>query len=173
MPEILPPSPSTAEYYRPMEVWVVQPPRHRYWLHGLLLLLTIFTTLVVGARMQYNFDHNLPAFYIGDDALSIFPLMWAFHAANLMLGIPFSFTLMLILLAHEMGHYLTCRYYGIDATLPYFIPFPSVVGTMGAFIRIKSPFQNRAELLECVRQRCSYRKTKRIMLPFHSEPHSF
>ena len=55
---------------------------------------------------------------------------------------------MTILLAHEMGHYLTCRYYGIQATLPYFIPAPTLVGTMGAFIRIKSPIQHRAALLE-------------------------
>ena len=131
-----------------MEVWVVQPPRHRYWLHGLLLLLTIFTTLVVGARMQYNFDHNLPAFYIGEDALSIFPLIWAFHAANLMLGIPFSFTLMLILLAHEMGHYLYCRRYGVAATLPFFIPFPTLIGTLGAFIRIRAPIRSRTALFD-------------------------
>jgi membrane-associated protease RseP (regulator of RpoE activity) len=47
-----------------------------------------------------------------------------------------------------MGHYLTCRYYGIDATLPYFIPAPTLVGTMGAFIKIKAPIQHRAALLE-------------------------
>src|SRR5438128_9013429 len=63
-------------------------------------------------------------------------------------GLPFSFAIMSILLGHEMGHYLTCRYYGIDATLPYFIPAPTPVGTMGAFIRIKSPIQHRAALLE-------------------------
>jgi len=63
-------------------------------------------------------------------------------------GLPFSFAIMSILLGHEMGHYLTCRYYGIDATLPYFIPAPTLVGTMGAFIRIKSPIQHRAALLE-------------------------
>jgi membrane-associated protease RseP (regulator of RpoE activity) len=63
-------------------------------------------------------------------------------------GLPFSLAIMTILLAHEMGHYLTCRYYGIQATLPYFIPAPTLVGTMGAFIRIKSPIQHRAALLE-------------------------
>jgi membrane-associated protease RseP (regulator of RpoE activity) len=63
-------------------------------------------------------------------------------------GLPFSLAIMTILLGHEMGHYLTCRYYGIDATLPYFIPAPTLVGTMGAFIRIKSPIQHRAALLE-------------------------
>src|ERR1051326_1443044 len=63
-------------------------------------------------------------------------------------GLPFSLAIMTILLSHEMGHSLTCRYYGIDATLPYFIPAPTLVGTMGAFIRIKSPIQHRAALLE-------------------------
>jgi membrane-associated protease RseP (regulator of RpoE activity) len=55
---------------------------------------------------------------------------------------------MIILSAHEMGHYLTCRYYGISATLPYFIPAPTIVGTMGAFIRIRSPIQHRSALLD-------------------------
>ncbi len=55
---------------------------------------------------------------------------------------------MAILLAHEMGHYLTCRYYGISASLPYFIPAPTIVGTMGAFIRIRSPIHHRAALLD-------------------------
>ena len=55
---------------------------------------------------------------------------------------------MSILFAHEMGHYLTCRYYGIDASLPYFIPFPNPVGTMGAFIKIRAPIQDRGSLLE-------------------------
>jgi membrane-associated protease RseP (regulator of RpoE activity) len=67
---------------------------------------------------------------------------------SLISGLPFSLAIMTILLAHEMGHYLTCRYYGIQATLPYFIPAPTLVGTMGAFIRIKSPIQHRAALLE-------------------------
>jgi membrane-associated protease RseP (regulator of RpoE activity) len=59
-------------------------------------------------------------------------------------------SLMSILLAHEMGHYLACRYYRVDATLPFFIPFPllSLVGTLGAFIRIKSPFPGRKALFD-------------------------
>src|SRR5438105_7126528 len=63
-------------------------------------------------------------------------------------GLPLHMAIMTLLLAHEMRHYLTCRYYGIEATLPYFIPAPTLVGTMGAFIRIKSPIQHRAALLE-------------------------
>lgn len=53
-----------------------------------------------------------------------------------------------IMLAHEFGHYFACLYYGIDATLPFFIPFPSLVGTLGAFIRIKSPFPHRRALFD-------------------------
>src|SRR5262249_57702874 len=63
-------------------------------------------------------------------------------------GFAFSWAIMTILLGQEMGHYLTCRYYGIQATLPFFIPAPTLVGTLGAFIRIKSPIQHRAALLE-------------------------
>jgi membrane-associated protease RseP (regulator of RpoE activity) len=62
--------------------------------------------------------------------------------------LPFCIAIMSILFSHEMGHYLTCRYYGIDASLPYFIPFPNPVGTMGAFIKIRSPIPDRASLLE-------------------------
>src|SRR5262249_54740285 len=57
--------------------------------------------------------------------------------------------LIAILLSHEMGHYLACRYYRVDATLPHFIPFPfSIVGTLGAFIRIRSPFPQRRALFD-------------------------
>jgi membrane-associated protease RseP (regulator of RpoE activity) len=136
------------ETYAGREVWVVQPRKTRYWLHVLLLLVAIFTTLVVGARMQYNFQRNLPALYTGYGSLSIFPLPWALHRSNLVLGIPFSFSLLLILLSHEMGHYLFCRYYGVAATLPFFIPFPTLIGTLGAFIRIRSPIRSRNALFD-------------------------
>jgi len=149
MPEIIPPGSSTTEYYRPVPVYVVERPNPRYWLHGLLLLGTIFTTLVVGARMQYNFAHNLPAFYTTDEDLgAIFPLNWALQPGHLVLGVPFCCTLILFFLAHEMGHYLTCRYYGVRATLPFFIPFPSFFGTMGAVILIRSPMRSRTALFD-------------------------
>ena len=65
-------------------------------------------------------------------------------------GLPLTVALMSILLAHEMGHYLACVYYGIDATLPFFLPLPFVtlVGTLGAFIRVRSPFPNRRALFD-------------------------
>ncbi|MFZ3340919.1 MAG: site-2 protease family protein, partial [Terriglobales bacterium] len=84
-----------------------------------------------------------------DDTISLFPVIWAFQpVSNLLLGLPFSLTLMFILFSHEMGHYLYCRYYRVYATPPFFVPFPSLIGTMGAFIRIKSPIPSRAALFD-------------------------
>jgi membrane-associated protease RseP (regulator of RpoE activity) len=62
----------------------------------------------------------------------------------------YSFGVLAILGAHEMGHYLACRYYRVDATLPYFIPAPPIVlsGTLGAVIRIREPFPNRKALFD-------------------------
>jgi len=150
MSEIIPPVPSsTSEFYRPVEIVYVPRPKQRYWLHALLLLATIFTTLVVGARMEYNFQNDQPAFSLNDDDVPFFPVRWTFaEPSRLLLGLPFASTLMLILLAHEMGHYLCCRYYGVNATLPFFIPFPNLFGTMGAFIRIRSPIRSRTALFD-------------------------
>lgn len=149
MPDPIIPLSSTTECYSPVEVFVVRPPKPRYWLHALLLVATIFTTLVVGARMQFNFKHNLPALTAGDEYIPFFPVEWVFsHPSRILLGIPFSLTLLLILLAHEMGHYLYCRYYRVHATLPFFIPAPTLIGTLGAVIRIKSPIRSRASLFD-------------------------
>jgi membrane-associated protease RseP (regulator of RpoE activity) len=124
-------------------------PRQRYWLHAVLLLATCFTTLVTGARMQFNFAHGQPVFSLDDSAAPLFPASWAFsHPVRLLLGIPFAGTLMLILLAHEMGHYLYCKHYGVWATLPFFIPAPTLIGTLGAFIRIRSPIRSRTALFD-------------------------
>jgi membrane-associated protease RseP (regulator of RpoE activity) len=140
---------STVEYYHALPRPVGPPPRERYWLHGLLLLATCFTTLVVGARMEFNFLHNLSPFAAGDDWLYFFPLKWVLaQPSRLLLGIPFSATLLVILLAHEMGHYLFCRYYGVRATPPFFIPAPTLIGTLGAVIRIKAPIRSRAALFD-------------------------
>jgi membrane-associated protease RseP (regulator of RpoE activity) len=143
------------EVYVPSEIYApdaphvdyYERPRPRYWLHILLLLLTFFTTTVVGAHIEWNFLHGWPAFAMYDNA-DFFPVIWALRGGHLLLGIPFSLTLMLILLAHEMGHYLYCVKYRVSATLPYFIPFPTLFGTMGAFIRIQSPLRLRNILFD-------------------------
>jgi len=81
--------------------------------------------------------------------LRMFPIGWALeHPSRLLAGIPFAGTLMLILLAHELGHYLYCVRYGVNATLPFFIPAPTLIGTLGAFIRIKSPIRSRSALFD-------------------------
>ena len=128
------------------EVYVITPPRRHYWLYALFFLLTVFTTLVMGARLQYNFMNNLPPFRFDED---LFPIRWALSdPRNLLLGIPFSVTLLAILSAHEMGHYLYCLRYRVYATLPFFIPAPTLIGTFGAFIRIKSPIPTRRALFD-------------------------
>ena len=137
--EVLDPSPQH-------QVHVVYPVRRRYWVHALLFLATIFSTLIVGARFQYNFVSSAPQFSADDDFL---PIMWTLQQpSRLLLGIPFSASLMCILLAHEMGHFVYARRHRVYATLPFFLPAPTVIGTFGAFIRIRSPIPNRTALMD-------------------------
>jgi membrane-associated protease RseP (regulator of RpoE activity) len=139
--------PNTVETEHAQQVWVITPPRQRLWLHIGLLLTTFLTTTLVGSHLQSNFVNHQPVFAIDDD-LHLFLGSVLNQPAQLLRGLPFSLTLMFILLAHEMGHYLYARHYRVYATLPYFIPFPSLIGTMGAFIRIKSPIPTRDALFD-------------------------
>lgn len=104
--------------------------------------MTFGTTTLLGAFYALNYR---PA--LGSPRLA--PSVVLFH---LLAGaLTYSIPLMSILLAHEMGHYLACRRYGIDASPPYFIPFPpflSISGTLGAFIRIREPFHDRRQLFD-------------------------
>ena len=99
----------------------------------------------MGARLAANFASNVPSFQ--DDGLSALGRM-AQHPLELINGLPFSLTLLVILMAHEMGHYIACQYYGIDASLPYFLPAPTWLGTFGAFIRIRSPIFSKKALFD-------------------------
>ncbi|MBZ0113544.1 MAG: site-2 protease family protein [Thermoanaerobaculia bacterium] len=63
-------------------------------------------------------------------------------------GLSYSIPLLLILLCHELGHYVACRYYRLRVTPPYFLPFPLALGTLGAFIRIRSPVRNKRQLFD-------------------------
>lgn len=125
---------------------VVSRPDQRLWLHLLLFGLTALTTLAVGAHLDFSYVHNQPAFDL-EHSFNPFAGLWG-HPERLLNGIPFALTLLGILLAHEMGHYFTCRYYGIAASYPYFIPAPTIIGTMGAFIRIKAPIVSRRALFD-------------------------
>ena len=120
--------------------------RERYWLYALLFLATFLSTLLVGAQLENNFRSRLPLFSLDQ---SLFPVSWiAAQPSRLLLGLPFALTLMTILLAHELGHYIACRRYGVDASLPYFIPAPTLIGTLGAFIRIRSRIPSRNALFD-------------------------
>lgn len=118
----------------------------RLWLHALLLVLTLFTTTIVGAQLATNFDQNLPAFQF-DEEFDFFFTLWK-SPQLLLAGLPFSVTLLSILLAHEFGHYFTCGFHSIDASLPYFLPAPTLIGTFGAFIRIRAPIFSRRDLFD-------------------------
>ncbi len=120
--------------------------RRRYWLNLLLLLLTLVTTTVMGARLAQNFRFNRPAFEMERDFGALASL-WS-DPPLLVQGLPFSLTLLTILLAHELGHFVACAYYRVDATLPYFLPAPTLIGTMGAFIRIRSPIYSKRMLFD-------------------------
>jgi membrane-associated protease RseP (regulator of RpoE activity) len=109
------------------------------------LLLTLVTTTVVGAGLAQSFAANKPFDFEQDLA----GYQRALHdAAFLFSGLPFSLTLLGILLAHEFGHFLAARYYDVDATLPFFIPAPTLIGTFGAFIRLRSPILTKRILFD-------------------------
>lgn len=111
-----------------------------------LLVVTLITTTVIGARLQFDFARGLPAYYTNND---LWPFGWVWrHPAEFWTGFGFSLALMAILLAHELGHFLACRYYRLDSTLPLFLPAPTLIGTFGAFIKIKAPFHERREVFD-------------------------
>lgn len=125
-------------------VWAARR-RPRWWLHGFLFASTLVTTTAVGGTLAYNFRHDLPAIDL-DRSLASFG-HW--RDLNFWLdGLPFSLTLLSILLAHELGHYFACLYYRLDASPPYFLPSPTLIGTFGAFIRIRSPIYSRRVLFD-------------------------
>jgi len=111
----------------------------------LLFLLTLISTLAVGAQFASAYvSGQTPDL---DEFFSTYATLLA-HPQLLLAGVPFAFTLIGILLAHELGHYFACRYYKISASYPYFIPAPTLIGTLGAFIRIRSAIYNRKALFD-------------------------
>lgn len=117
----------------------------RWAIHWTLLGFTLLTTTIVGVVLAQSFQNNRALDF--DQYLNVLTTLQA-HPMLLLDGLAFSITLMTILLAHELGHYFACRYYGIDASLPYFLPFPSPIGTLGAFIRIRSPIYTKQALFD-------------------------
>jgi len=143
---------------------VARPTARQWTLHVALLLITLCTTTICGIMMAGpDFEGPGSPAGVGGFAGSLFflPLHYlqavvelvsfAFaHPYYLKQGLIFSGSLLAILASHESGHYLFCRYYGVDATLPFFIPQPPLLipGTFGAFIRMKSPVPSRRALFD-------------------------
>jgi membrane-associated protease RseP (regulator of RpoE activity) len=109
------------------------------WLHILLLVLTIASTTLVGAGHYASFLDDFSG-----GRIPAIPF-----AALLVRGLWYSGTILAILGCHELGHYFACRYYDVDASLPFFIPVPFLLtGTMGAFIRIREPIPQKHMLFD-------------------------
>ena len=119
-----------------------RPSRKMLILACILFLLTLCTCLVAGTQFATAYAQN-EAFSF-DEFLRSFTLFYK-HPLDLAAGLPFALTLLTILLTHELGHFFACRYHHIRATYPFFVPFPNLNGTFGAFILIRSPIlTNRA-----------------------------
>ncbi|HZS53647.1 MAG TPA: site-2 protease family protein [Bryobacteraceae bacterium] len=120
-------------------------PSRRWWLHLLLFFLTFITTTAFGYALAGSFAAGRPLSDIFVET-SYRRLLFGDHA--IWAGTLYSIPVLLILVAHEMGHYVACRRWRVEATLPYFLPSPTLLGTLGAFIRIPSPIYNRRSLFD-------------------------
>jgi membrane-associated protease RseP (regulator of RpoE activity) len=138
-------------------------PSAREWrLHGSLFILTVITTIIAGVLLAApDVPVSQPRLNTAFDYIFYIPLTYIYSVAAYLRfavinphvfvsGMTFSASLLAILFSHEMGHYLACRYYGVDATLPYFLPAPPffLAGTFGAFIKIRSPIPTRRALFD-------------------------
>lgn len=134
--------PAPTPYYQPV-------PRHpsarSLVLAVGLFLLTLFTSLIAGAHFAAAYAHNQAASF--DAFLQTFRLAYL-HPSFLVNGLPFAVTLLIILLAHELGHYFACRHHHIYSSYPFFIPAPTLIGTFGAFILIRSPIRSSRALFD-------------------------
>jgi membrane-associated protease RseP (regulator of RpoE activity) len=152
-PEVLPPDgvgrPDAGDPFAPTTP-LPPPLAHRpHWgLAALLAAATLFTTTTLGA-----------VYLLWAHPTRISPIDWPFLLPStiagvwgdpeiLRLGLSFSLPALAILLAHEMGHYLACRWYRLPSTVPYFLPLPAALGTLGAFIRIRAPIRDRRQLFD-------------------------
>lgn len=104
------------------------PKAERRWINLVLAIATVITTMFVGS------------FLFGADPIS--------KPSDVLKGIPFAIAIMTVLGAHEAGHYLVAKKHGMRTSLPYFIPFPNMIGTMGALIKHRGPIPNRKALFD-------------------------
>ena len=116
------------------KVDVFEKQKQKYWLHLLLFLITFFTTTVAGYEWMRGSSNQT-------------------EFSELVYGIPYSLSILFVLGSHEFGHFFAAKFHKVRATLPYFIPFPSIMGflnfgTLGAVIKIKSPIPSKKALFD-------------------------
>jgi len=143
-------------------------PSARTWLkHLAFLIVTFVTSTIAGVLYPFGpisilpdtdpqtfteitqFILSLPVRYVGFVGTAVSSILS--DPAYLRHGLSFSLSLMFILISHEMGHYIACRLYRVDSTLPFFIPTPPMVGpagTFGAFIKIRTPLPSRRAVFD-------------------------
>jgi len=119
--------------------------KKRPWLNILLFVLTVGSVYLVG--LSQSAVYVLASKGGPQVDLALNSAVWTDPQVQGLTWL-YAFVLLAILLGHELGHYLACRRYGIDSTLPYFLPFPNLIGTLGAFIRIRSPIRRKHELFD-------------------------
>lgn len=98
------------------------------WLNIALFIITIITTILAGTMLENKNPFTNPS--------------------DIVAGLPFSITLLLILGSHEMGHYIFAKRHKVIVSLPYFIPAPTMIGTFGALIKMRSPIRDKKALIE-------------------------
>lgn len=147
---------------------VLKPTKRAYARHLLLLFMTFCTATVAGTmfpfgesmaglpdadpqtlRELFDFLVSAPSRYFVVVLTAVSELFT--KPGYLEYGLKFSLSLLFILISHEMGHYVACRIYRVDATLPFFIPTPPMLGpagTFGAFIKILSPMPSRRAVFD-------------------------
>lgn len=123
----------------PEYVWLPRPKfQDRRWIHAALLLATVVSTTFVGSLHYESFASDFGVHRLTADTWTL-----------LLRGFWYSGTILAILGCHELGHYFACRYYDVDASLPFFLPAPlPLTGTLGAFIRIREPIPSKRMLFD-------------------------
>lgn len=138
-----------------------------YFRHGIFLAITFFTATIAGTLFPFGPIDTLPQadpqtwsefaeliFSLPAKYVLLIGTVFESVAADpglLLYGVCFSSSLLFILVSHELGHYIACRLYGVEATLPYFIPTPPMIGpagTFGAFIKIMSRMPSRRAVFD-------------------------
>ncbi len=143
--------PGSIDWYAgpPVQSRYVPVPRHpplkTLFLACLLFLVTLCTCLVAGTQFAAAYAENQAVSW--EEFVRAFTLIYR-HPLALASGLPFALTLLAILLTHELGHFFACRHHHIHSSYPFFIPFPTLIGTLGAFILIRSPIRTTRALFD-------------------------